>query len=71
MHACRLPAPTPPAHLLSFAVLSPLYLSHSSQIRCGFLEYSFGLINSWCSAPQLFSACEYENTAHWIWLGEL
>ncbi|VUZ54260.1 unnamed protein product [Hymenolepis diminuta] len=24
--------------------------------RCGFLEYIFGLINSWCSAPELFLA---------------
>ncbi|VUZ43372.1 unnamed protein product, partial [Hymenolepis diminuta] len=24
--------------------------------RCGFLEYIFGLINSWCSAPRLFLA---------------
>ncbi|KAM3182512.1 hypothetical protein ACTXT7_012231 [Hymenolepis weldensis] len=24
--------------------------------RCGFLDYIFGLINSWCSAPQLLSA---------------
>ncbi|VUZ51392.1 unnamed protein product [Hymenolepis diminuta] len=30
-----------------------LSLRHSFQTRCGFLEYIFGLINSWCSASQL------------------
>ncbi|VUZ47957.1 unnamed protein product, partial [Hymenolepis diminuta] len=51
-HACHLPVPKLPAHLLSFSARSPLYLSlcHSFQTRCGSLEYIFGLINSWCSA---------------------
>ncbi|VUZ45416.1 unnamed protein product [Hymenolepis diminuta] len=40
---------------------SPLFLSatpslslcHSFQTRCGFLQYIFGVINSWCFASQL------------------
>ncbi|VUZ39926.1 unnamed protein product [Hymenolepis diminuta] len=41
--------------LLQHAPLSiPLY--YSFQTRCGFLEYIFGLLNSWCSASQLLLA---------------
>ncbi|VUZ47284.1 unnamed protein product, partial [Hymenolepis diminuta] len=31
-------------------------LSHSFQTRCGSLECTFGLFNSWCSASQLLLA---------------
>ncbi|VUZ56915.1 unnamed protein product [Hymenolepis diminuta] len=47
-------APTLPAHLLSFSECSSLYLSLIRfNPRCGFLEYIFGLLNSWCSVSQL------------------
>ncbi|VUZ40739.1 unnamed protein product [Hymenolepis diminuta] len=59
-HACQLPVPTLPAHLLSSSARPPLSLSlslcHSFQTRCYFFEYIFGPINSWCSASQLFLA---------------
>ncbi|VUZ49560.1 unnamed protein product, partial [Hymenolepis diminuta] len=57
-HVCQLPAPTLPVHLLTSSARSPLYLPlcHSFQTRCGFLEYIFGLINSWCSVLQLLLA---------------
>ncbi|VUZ48366.1 unnamed protein product [Hymenolepis diminuta] len=37
---------------------SPLFISlcHLNQMHCGFLEYIFGLLNSWCSASKLFLA---------------
>ncbi|VUZ52504.1 unnamed protein product [Hymenolepis diminuta] len=41
--------------LLFLSTLPLPFLIHSSQTRCGFLEYIFGLINSWCSASQLSS----------------
>ncbi|VUZ45065.1 unnamed protein product, partial [Hymenolepis diminuta] len=43
-----LPISSPPQH-----TTFPLSLSVT---RCGFLEYNFDLINSWCSAPRLFLA---------------
>ncbi|VUZ44667.1 unnamed protein product [Hymenolepis diminuta] len=54
MHACQLPAPTFPAHLL-LPSLSPSLSLASIFNRCGFLEYMFGLLNSWCPASQLLS----------------
>ncbi|VUZ52468.1 unnamed protein product [Hymenolepis diminuta] len=42
-----------PRHALLSILLS---LHHSFQTRCDFLEYIFGLINSWCSALQLLLA---------------
>ncbi|VUZ40354.1 unnamed protein product, partial [Hymenolepis diminuta] len=41
-----------------------LFLCHSLQTRCGFHEYIFGLINSWCSAPQLLLALT-QTAANW------
>ncbi|VUZ57175.1 unnamed protein product [Hymenolepis diminuta] len=56
-HARQLPTPTLPAHILSSSACSPpLSLSHSFQTCCGFLDYIFGHINSWCPAPQLLFA---------------
>ncbi|VUZ47539.1 unnamed protein product, partial [Hymenolepis diminuta] len=56
-HACQVPAPTPPTHPLSSSPRSPPLLSFTRlNPRCAFLEYIFGLINSWCSALQLFLA---------------
>ncbi|VUZ53176.1 unnamed protein product, partial [Hymenolepis diminuta] len=42
-----------PQHTLS--PLPYLSLTHFNS-RCGFLEYIFGLINSWCSTSQLLLA---------------
>ncbi|VUZ41774.1 unnamed protein product [Hymenolepis diminuta] len=36
---------------LSLPLSPPLSVTH-----CGFLEYMFGLLNSWCSASQLLLA---------------
>ncbi|VUZ44855.1 unnamed protein product [Hymenolepis diminuta] len=54
-HTCQLPDPMLPAHLPSSSASSPLspFFCNSFQTRCGFLEYIFGLTNSWCSAPRL------------------
>ncbi|VUZ42670.1 unnamed protein product [Hymenolepis diminuta] len=60
--AYQLPAPTLPVHFLSSSTRSAsVSLCHSFQTRCGFLEYIFDLINSWCSALQLLLA--YTQTA--------
>ncbi|VUZ40738.1 unnamed protein product [Hymenolepis diminuta] len=45
-----------PLFLSTLSYLLSLSLCHSFQTRCGFLEYIFGLINSCCSALQLFLA---------------
>ncbi|VUZ51297.1 unnamed protein product [Hymenolepis diminuta] len=47
--------PTRPVHLLSSSARSPLSLP-LSVTHCGFLEYIFGQLNSWCSASQLLLA---------------
>ncbi|VUZ39690.1 unnamed protein product [Hymenolepis diminuta] len=62
-----LPTPTRPVHLLSSSARCTLPLSlllpplspslcYSFQARSGFLEYIFGLLNSWYSASQLLLA---------------
>ncbi|KAM3180276.1 hypothetical protein ACTXT7_016600, partial [Hymenolepis weldensis] len=56
-YACQLPVPTLPVHLLYSSARSPLRLSLTRfNPHCGFLEYSLGLINSWCSVLQLLLA---------------
>ncbi|VUZ44375.1 unnamed protein product [Hymenolepis diminuta] len=54
-NACQLRAPT---------LLSPPL----SVTRCGFLEYIFGLLNSWCSASQLLLALTQTATNWWLLL---
>ncbi|VUZ45934.1 unnamed protein product [Hymenolepis diminuta] len=36
-----------------------------SVTRCGFLEYIFGLLNSWCSASQLLLALT-QTATNWL-----
>ncbi|VUZ40885.1 unnamed protein product [Hymenolepis diminuta] len=60
---------TRPVHLLTSSGRFSLSLSlcYSFQTRCGFLEYIFGLINSWCSALQLLLALT-QTATNWLLL---
>ncbi|VUZ40372.1 unnamed protein product, partial [Hymenolepis diminuta] len=47
---------------------SPLFLStllSLSVTRCDFLEYAFGLLNSWCSVSQLLLALT-QTATNWL-----
>ncbi|VUZ54807.1 unnamed protein product [Hymenolepis diminuta] len=50
--------------LPQYAALS-LSLCYLFQTRCGFLEYIFGLLNSWCSASQLLLALT-QTATNWL-----
>ncbi|VUZ47563.1 unnamed protein product [Hymenolepis diminuta] len=45
--------PTRPVHLLSSSARCSPSFSPSLRYLLGFLDYMFGLFNSWCSASQL------------------
>ncbi|VUZ50847.1 unnamed protein product [Hymenolepis diminuta] len=52
---------------LFLCTLLSLYVSlcYSFQTLCGFLEYIFGLYNSWCSASQLLLALT-QTATNWL-----
>ncbi|VDL59219.1 unnamed protein product [Hymenolepis diminuta] len=52
-------------HVLFISSLSQHAVLPLSVTHCGFLEYMFGLLNSWCSASQLLLALT-QTATNWL-----